>query len=225
MGKRLDVVEGQIFNRWTIIREVDANGSSRRFLCKCDCGSISVVSINHLRNNRSKSCGCLHKEIASKSSTTHGKSDSKIYSLYHGIKKRCYNPKSIGFKYWGGKGIKMCDVWLESFKVFEEWALSHGYEEGLSIERIDNDKDYCEENCIFIPRCEQPLNQSKREDNTSGYTGVYISGVHNNVFKAQIDHNKKTYRIGTFDNIRSAVMARNYFIIENNIPHKLQLIK
>jgi len=225
LSRKINVKKRQRFNRWVVIKEVKQKCNQRRFLCRCDCGTVRETPLGHLVNGSSKSCGCYHKEIATQSSSTHKKSKTKIYKLYHGIKKRCYNENTVGFEYWGGKGIKMCDKWLSDFEIFETWALNNGYEEGLSIERLNNEEDYCPENCIFIPRNEQPLNQTKRKDNTSGYTGVYVRGKDKDIYYAMINFNKINNNLGTFSSKRKAVMARNYFIINNNLPHKLQVLK
>jgi hypothetical protein len=95
-----------------------------------------------------------------KAITTHGKRHTKIYSIWCHIKGRCYNQNRDNYKYYGAKGIKVCDEWRDNFISFYEWAMSHGYKDGLEIDRIDNKKDYCPENCRFATRKMQVRNRS-----------------------------------------------------------------
>lgn len=115
--------------------------------CKCDCGNTCFVRANRLVHGRTKSCGCLRKESNQKYKTTHGKSKTSIYSVWHSMKARCYNPKSQNYHRYGERGIKVCDEWLNSFENFYEWAIANGYKSNLTLDRIDNDKNYCPENC------------------------------------------------------------------------------
>lgn len=86
-------------------------------------------------------------------------SDHKLYKVLNGIKSRCYNPNHKSYPDYGGRGIKVCDEWKKSYKSFIDWGMSHGYKEGLTIERINNDDDYSPENCTFIPKSEQVNNR------------------------------------------------------------------
>lgn len=129
------------------------------FICKCDCGrTISVNPVN-LENGTVKSCGKAdcphHKSLIS----THGLSKDRIYRIWSGMKERCYNPNSHGWKTYGGRGIDICDEWREDVFAFRDWALSHGYADNLSIDRIDNDKGYSPDNCRWADAKTQANNQ------------------------------------------------------------------
>ena len=89
-----------------------------------------------------------------------GYTRTPLYRAYHDMKDRCYKPQKSNFKYYGGKGIKVCQEWLESYYTFYEWAMSNGYRQGLQIDRIDNSKDYCPENCRWSTKIEQENNKT-----------------------------------------------------------------
>lgn len=102
----------------------------------------------------------------------HGYNKTRIFRIYHNIKQRCYNPKHPRYESYGGKGIVMCDNWLNSLDSFVIWANSNGYQENLTIDRVDNNLGYCPENCRWVSYSTQAINQGLRKDNTSGYKGV-----------------------------------------------------
>lgn len=169
MPKKLNIKIGDVFNRWTVISEVQRNGkSTRQFSCKCSCGSIRIVGLDRLRSGASKSCGCYKRQRTSEIRSTHGMSRTKLYFVWHSMKRRCTDSRVKEYKNYGGRGIKICEDWLDSSK-FIEWAISSGYQKGLTIERKDNDGDYCPENCTWIPKAKQPLNA--RSNHLIAYDG------------------------------------------------------
>lgn len=141
-----------------------------------------------------------------------------VYNLYRGIHARCYNPKSINYSYYGEKGIKICDEWLDYF-VFEKWMIENGYTKELSIERKDNTKDYSPENCKLIPKVEQPINRGKFSNTKNNSTGVYYrKELTTNPYRAELTIDKKTHVIGYFETEELAIIARQEF--KNNPPTK-----
>lgn len=160
MSKLLDLT-GQRFGMLTV-KEFDSLNKHKQALwkCLCDCGNTKVVSSNNLRRGLIISCGCYHDENIKHINVTHGHSKTRLYKIWQGIKRRCYNSNEIRFKNYGGKGIKMAKEWKDNFTIFEEWALNNGYEDNLTIDRIDLSKDYEPNNCRWTTIEQQANNKS-----------------------------------------------------------------
>ena len=163
MGKFIDLT-GQQFGRLMVIERAKSsdyeNASYANWVCKCDCGNMSVHASRHLRSGRVRSCGCLAKELTAKRSQTHGGRHTRLYEIWTGMKKRCYNSGNQAYSKYGGRGIMMCDAWKNDFESFQDWALSSGYSDELSIDRIDNDGNYEPSNCRWATRKIQSVNRS-----------------------------------------------------------------
>lgn len=162
MGKFRDLT-GQRFGRLEVLGRNCVYDKQQSFWnCQCCCGKQMAVRGYNLTTGHAKSCGCLKADVARKnaisSCTTHGMSGTKIYNLWNTMKNRCKRPESINFKNYGGRGISYCEKW-EKFEPFYKWAISNGYKDGLEIDRIDNDGDYCPENCRWVTRKENCKNR------------------------------------------------------------------
>lgn len=150
---------GDKFNRWTVISaEPIMKGGGRYWLCRCDCGKEKMVRGSVLRSGASKSCGCLTREMNIDRNTTHGMFGTRPYSAWHNLKDRCNNPNYHQYARYGGRGITYDPKW-ETFEGFWE-DMQDGYSDELSLDRIDNDGNYCKENCKWSTRKEQMNNKT-----------------------------------------------------------------
>ena len=158
---------GDKFNRWTVL-EKDATKSTF-WICQCNCGTIRSIKATALYLETSKSCGCYNLEQL-KARTTHGDSNTRLYSIWESMKARCYYPKHTKYNNYGGRGIIICKEWKESFQLFKDWALASGYKDTLTIERINTNGNYESTNCTWITHAEQQKNKRPRE-------GKYSNGL------------------------------------------------
>ncbi len=180
------------------------------------CGREWEVETTRVTGGYTKSCGCL----IGKSNKKHGLSLSRFYSIWHNMLDRCYNKNSKQFNDYGGRGIVVCEDWLD-IKNFVDWVENKSnWEEGLTLDRIDNDKGYSPDNCTFSTKTIQSINQRKRSTNTSGYVGVSWDAKVSK-WRARVTIFKRGKYIGYYLSKEEAVQARDNYIIENNLPHKL----
>jgi len=154
---------GKTFGKLTVLcrsKEAGGKGKHAKWHCKCECGNETDVLSFNLRSGHTTSCGCLHKSMMKRGlRRSHGLISTRIYSIWENMKSRCYNPNAESFKYYGLRGITVCPEWRNSFQAFHDWAMSHGYQYDLSIDRIDNDKGYSPDNCRWATAKEQSQNR------------------------------------------------------------------
>lgn len=148
---------GQSFNRLTVVSIVNGN----QCISVCVCGKSKQLNVCHIKSGRVKSCGCLHKDNLITRNSTHNLSRHPLHTIWTNMKSRCYNHKNDRYSRYGGRGITVCNEWLNNFKVFYDWAIANGWEDGLSIERNEIDKNYNEYNCKWIPINDQQKNTSR----------------------------------------------------------------
>lgn len=166
MGNFIDLT-GEKFGKLTVIKQYKNKEKGIRWICKCECGKRLVVYGNNLRNGATKSCGCTRR---GKRELSYGVSMVRLRGIWRAMIGRCEHSNHPAFKSYGARGIKVCDEW-KTEKTFLEWSLSFGYNDSLTLDRIDNDKGYCPENCRWCTMKEQQRNRRK----TLRYNGVPLS--------------------------------------------------
>lgn len=163
--KRLEI--GSQFNRWTVIGDLELRPSNCGIdvsyqSCRCSCGTVRCVQVGDLKNGVSRSCGCLAAEEASFRFTKHGdckiRGRPRLYSIWGDMRRRCMSKNYCRYKDWGGRGIRVCNEWMD-YPTFKAWALTNGYAENLEIDRIDNDGHYEPGNCHWVNETQQAMNR------------------------------------------------------------------
>ena len=159
MSKFINLI-GLKFGKLTPIQRVDKKYKNNKgvfWLCKCDCGNETIVESSDLKRKYggTKSCGCYRKEKVK----IHGKSNTRLYNIWCGIKERCFNKKAKRYKDYGEKNITMCKEWKNDFEKFYEWSINNGYKDNLTIDRINNYDGYNPSNCRWITKFEQNQNR------------------------------------------------------------------
>lgn len=184
MGKVKDIT-GIKYERLTPVSFVGIKNHKAMWLCKCDCGKETVVSSSNLQSGTTRSCGCFKEEKRIESRYKHGGEPKRLYHIWCGMRQRCENKKSHKYRIYGGRGISVCDEWKgnNGFVEFRKWALSHGYSDDLSLDRIDVNGNYEPQNCRWATAKEQALNtrfnkfynglgMSKRASEWAEYFGI-----------------------------------------------------
>lgn len=190
--KKLNLV-GKKYGRLTVIEQGTVKNGRTYSICKCECGNIVEVMNKMLRNGHVLSCGCLKKENISElgkrtgniniiqaqekahtSNIIHGESKTRLYKIWQAMLQRCENKNSTHWRYYGGKGIMVCQEW-HSFQNFRNWSLNNGYEDNLTIDRINSSKDYCPNNCRWIT---QSFNSSRAGECDKRYWAINLNEGH-----------------------------------------------
>ena len=160
-------LEGKQFGRLTVIKRAGSDTSRKNAIweCKCKCGNVIFVRTCHLTSKHTQSCGCLKKETVNEGQfkKIHGQSNTRLYRIRRNMIDRCYNHKNQKYLIYGGRGIKVCDEWLNSFDAFYKWAIAHGYNDSLTIDRINGDGNYEPLNCRWATYSEQNKNRKFRK--------------------------------------------------------------
>lgn len=197
-GPNTKDISGQRFGRWTVVRY--AGKSDRRktmWMCRCECGEERIVFSESLRRGTSLSCGCLHREIASGSHRTHGLSRNPVYQVWASMIKRCTNPNSKYYSYYGGRGIIVCERWRKSFSDFFD-DMGPRPSPKHSIDRINNDGNYEPENCRWATRREQSLNKRNnrllecRGQKRTLFEWAEIAGINPMTISCRLKHDWST---------------------------------
>ena len=194
MSHKVDMV-GKKFGKLTVLFESEpyvkpCGQSMIKYHCKCDCGNETDVVGSKLRTGHTTSCGCHRKELLYK----HGYGKLRLHRIWQAMISRCYYKGDVGYKNYGGRGISVCEEWLNDFLSFEKWATSNGYKEHLTIDRIETDGNYEPSNCRWATYREQANNKRNNHILTvngvsmtisqwSDITGLPMSALYNRVSK------------------------------------------
>lgn len=141
-----------------------------KWLCKCDCGNETVVPSVNLANGHTKSCGCLNRDVSIAINTKHGGKGTRLYAVWKSMKSRCYNKNERAYSLYGGRGILVCDEWLDDFATFRNWAMENGYDPNAprgkcTIDRINVNGNYEPSNCRFVDMKTQARNRRPYKQN------------------------------------------------------------
>lgn len=202
---------GKIFGRWTVIERVN-NGKVRhvKWLCKCECGEVKQVLGYALRQNKSLSCGCYKSDVTRNRMKKHGKaathSRTLEYKAWAQMKTRCTNLKAKQYEDYGGRGISVCERWMNSFEYFlEDMGLKPS--SAHSLDRKDVNGNYEPSNCKWSTIFEQSHNRRRASNNTSGHSGVKWH-QRLNKWEVSIASNNKRMYLGVYDDIEMAIKIR-----------------
>lgn len=142
------------YSNLTVIRKYKkfASGKYSRMYCdcRCDCGNERTMRYDSVVNGKTKMCVTCAKKVKRENTITHGFCGTRQYRIWLDMKQRCYNPNQPAYMYYGGKGVVMCDDWRDSFVIFNKWLENEGYNDLLTVDRIESDEGYNPENCRLI---------------------------------------------------------------------------
>ena len=216
-----DVQIGSSYRMLTAIKIEKINQKRTIVYIKCDCGNYGFMPLYLFRCHNLRSCGCQLRVCNS-----HGFSRSRIYSIWRGINNRCSIPTCTTYSKYGGRGIKVCKEWERNtpnaFMNFYNWSIENGYNNLLTIDRIDPTKDYTPSNCRWATYNQQNSHLQIKK-NKSGYRGVkeYI-GIKGIYYYPKITVEGKEISLGHYTHKKDAVEARNKYIIDNQLDYPIQ---
>lgn len=197
------------------------------------CRKILPIS-NFYKSNQAKDgyqCHCknCHSKYTKKSKENgfiykiekHGHSNSRLYKIWSDMKRRCSSNKVINYENYGGRGISVCDEWIKSYTSFEIWSINSGYNDLLTLDRINVNGNYDPKNCRWISQSEQCMN--KRCFNNVGYIGIHRCNKGPGYW-GSVKQNGKSKHTGYSIDLIECVIKRDKYIIENNLPHKRSIL-
>ena len=174
---------GEKYGRLTVVDLDRLQNHKAYWKCVCDCGLAVIATGNNLRSGNTKSCGCLRRETTAergKKNATHHESHNhrtRLYTIWFGMRQRCNNPNKESYGYYGGKGVSVCDEWND-YKTFKDWAINHGYQDALTLDRIDPNGNYCPQNCRWITRSETTARANKNHKTRRLIRGEDVPKAH-----------------------------------------------
>lgn len=208
---------GKTFHKWEVIsRAENSKRNQAQWNCKClGCGSFFVVASYNLLSGGSKKCKqCGNK----KHGGTFGGTKTRLYRIWSNMNGRCSNQKLREYKWYGGKGISVCDEWRD-YANFEKWALANGYDDNLTIDRINGNDNYCPENCRWITQHAQAGNKPKKHTKFTGvfYRKYKTHSDKNKHYIARIENPNFFKYVGAYHTELEAAVARDLYLINNDL--------
>ncbi len=194
----------------------EVSKQQKRFgIYKCQCGKEFKAQVASVKNRHTRSCGCYNLKRVKETKTKHGQANTKLYKVWNSMIFRVTNKKCDHFADYGGRGITVCDEWLD-FVVFKEWAMVNGYKEGLTLDRANNNGNYEPSNCRWVSFSIQNVNKRISSRNTIGFKGIIRR---KDKFVAKITINKNQIQIGTYKCRLAAAYAYDEYVTKNNLEH------
>jgi hypothetical protein len=177
MAREAIDITGNKYNRLTAIKldhiKRCSNGRAMHYwLFQCDCGNTTVTRKCDVIRGTIKSCGCYRLDMQREKNTTHGESSLKLYGVWNGMIQRCTNENAAGYINYGGRGVSIDKAWGK-YEQFAKWAKLNGCQEGMQIDRIDNNGNYGPNNCRWVTRSEN--NKNKRTNKRICYNGLNLT--------------------------------------------------
>lgn len=157
MREKLNLT-GMRFGNLIAIEPLESVHGNVIWRCKCDCGKETKVKATRIKSGHTKSCGCGRSKPVVEHNFKHGLTHSRLFTIWNGMRGRCQDSKSISYPNYGARGISVCSEWTE-FKIFYEWAISNGYADNLTIDRIDGNGNYEPTNCRWVTHTTQNNNR------------------------------------------------------------------
>lgn len=181
---------GQKFGRLVVLGRKGSKNGKAAWECRCECGQIIVSRSCDLKQEKQTSCGCIKKEGTHK---THGKSKDRLYRIWRNMKTRCANENIKAYKDYGGRGIKVCDEWIDNFQSFYDWSMANGYSDRLTIERVNVNGNYEPSNCKWATMKDQQRNKTNNHlltfngDTLTLAEWSEVTGIHRATLKSRLD--------------------------------------
>ena len=207
------------YHRLKPIKRVENIRRGKAFLCRCDCGKEKIVALSLLKRGTTKSCGCWNSEVQSnfmtEYSTKHNKANTPEYKVWKGMKERCYNANNKAYKNYGGRGIKVCERWNNSFDNFIN-DMGERPTKNHQIDRIDNDKNYNPENCKWVTRSENTLNK-RHKLGKSGFRNIILEDrIKSKTYYYALLKRQGYTRKSRYTDLETALNKRDLYIEEYN---------
>lgn len=200
---------GKVYGELTVLEFVRTSPGSAVYKCRCSCGNVKEFLIGNMRKGTTTSCGCVRSKLVTERNTIHGEARNRIYVIWFNMKARCENEGNANYDRYGARGIKVCDEWSRSYETFKTWALANGYEDDLTIDRIDNSKGYSPANCRWADAQTQSRNRDYAWHITiDGVTKHAKDWCELNGIKYETAHNRKVRGWSDIDAVTKTVRKR-----------------